>query len=268
MVIYSHSRLCSFEQCPMKFKFRYIDGLAPDFEQSIEGFLGNKVHDTLEWIYNHPSKGSLVLDNVIHHYIKNWNRDFNSGIKIVKEEFTGEHYFNKGIKFLINYFLKHSPFDDNTIATEKQIIVNLDNDGRYKIQGYIDRLVYNKETNIFEIHDYKTSASMKSQGELDNDRQLALYALGVKEMFPNARGIRLFWHFLDFNEQKFSERSLEQLEELRNEIIQLIEKIESTADFPPVKSALCGWCEFRSYCPVIQEEILRGEIDRKEYKGN
>jgi len=50
MMIYSHSRLAAFEQCPLRFKFQYIDKLKPDIKQSIEGFLGNKVHDTLEWI--------------------------------------------------------------------------------------------------------------------------------------------------------------------------------------------------------------------------
>lgn len=266
MVMYSHSRLSTFEQCPLKFRYRYIEMIPPEFEQSIEGFLGNKVHDTLEWIYNHPSKDSLVLDRVIEHFIENWNRDFKPGIKIVKQDFTAEHYFNKGVKFLINYFMKHSPFEDNTIATEKRIFINLDSEGKYKLQGYIDRLVHHKDSNVFEIHDYKTSASMKSQRELDNDRQLALYALGVRQSYNEARDVHLFWHFLDFNEQKFSKRSLEQLEELKKELIQLIDKIESATEFPAVQSALCGWCEFRSHCPVIQEEILSKELGG--YNGN
>ena len=31
MPVYSHSRLSTFEQCPLKFKFRYIDYVEPDF---------------------------------------------------------------------------------------------------------------------------------------------------------------------------------------------------------------------------------------------
>ena len=34
--IYSHSRLSAFEQCPLKFRFRYIDHLKPEIEQTIE----------------------------------------------------------------------------------------------------------------------------------------------------------------------------------------------------------------------------------------
>ena len=62
-----------------------------------------------------------------------------------------EYYFNQGIKFLINYFLANQPFKDNTIATEKRILINLDPLGKHKLRGCIDRLAHNKENNVFEI---------------------------------------------------------------------------------------------------------------------
>ena len=249
MVIYSHSRLSTFEQCPLKFKFQYIDKIKPDIEQSIEGFLGNKVHDTLQWIYDEVAKLRILkLDEVLQNYIINWNKDFNNEIKIVKQEFDAEYYFNKGIKFLLDYFLKYSPFKDNTIATEKRIFINLDNEGKYKLQGYIDRLVHHKDTNIFEIHDYKTGGFLKTQEELDKDRQLALYAIGIKDLFEQVNDVHLIWHFLAFNQKILSKRTDEQLEQLKQEIIQLINKIESTTEFPACPSVLCKWCGFRSYC--------------------
>ena len=250
MVIYSHSRLAAFEQCPLRFKFQYIDKLKPDIKQSIEGFLGNKVHDTLEWIYNEVAKGrTLQLDEILQFYIENWHKDYTPDIKIIKEEYTSEYYFNQGIKFLIDYFLKHSPFKDNTIACEKKILINLDPKGKYKIQGYIDRLVHHKDKNIFEIHDYKTGGFLKSQEELDRDRQLALYSIGIREMFENVKDVHLVWHFLAFNKTLTSFRTIEQLEKLKKEIIELINKIESATEFQANPSILCKWCGFRSYCP-------------------
>lgn len=249
MAIYSHSRLSTFEQCPAKFKYRYVDKISPDHEQSIEGFLGNKVHDTLEWIYNNQER-DLELDDIIMHYIGAWNNDHHSGIKIIKEELNAEHYFNKGIKFLINYFLKHSPFRDNTIATEKKVYVNLSDN--HKLIGFIDRLVHNKEKNTFEIHDYKTG-SIKSQKELNKDRQLALYSIAIRESFENVEEVDLIWHFLDHDEIMKSKRTLDDLKQLKDEIIALINKIESTQDFEHNPSTLCKWCEFRSHCPIIKE---------------
>ncbi len=253
MVCYSHSRLSTFEQCALKFKFKYIDELIPDIEQTIEGFLGNKVHDTLEWIYNQVANNNLPqLDNAIYHFVFNWKNDFNQDIKIVKQEFDAEYYFNLGTKFIIDYFTTNYPFKDNTIATEKKVIVNLGSDETYELQGYIDRLVHNKNTNIFEIHDYKTSGFLKSQKELDNDRQLALYSLAIKNDFPEAKEIHLVWHFLAFNKKMISKRTEEQLENLKQEIIQLIQKIESTTEFKPNPSRLCKWCEFKTNCPLFK----------------
>lgn len=254
MPIYSHSKLSTFEQCPLKFRFRYVDKLTPDFEEFIEGFLGSKVHETLEWIYQQISQGILLeLDSIVHQYIKNWNKDFNHKIKIINQEFNSEYYFNQGIIALINYFLENAPFKDNTIATEKRVLVNLDPQGKYKVQGFIDRLVHNKETNIFEIHDYKTSNFLKTQEELDKDKQLALYSIAIKQLFQGVNDIHLIWHFLAFREKRISKRTEEQFEKLRQEIIQLIDRIESTKNFPSKPSALCKWCEFKSYCSVFDE---------------
>jgi putative RecB family exonuclease len=249
MVIYSHSRLSAFEQCPLRFRFQYIDRLKPDIEQSIEGFLGSQVHKTLEWIYLQSAKGKILqLDEIIQNYIENWNNDFSSEIKIVNGEYNAEYYFNQGIKFLIDYFLKHSPFRDNTIACEKRILVKLDPEGKYQLQGYVDRIVHHPDTNIFEIHDYKTGNFLKSQEELDNDRQLALYSIGIRESFEKVSDVHLIWHFLAFNKQMTSKRTSEQLENLKKEILELIKKIEATKEFNPHPTILCKWCAFRSYC--------------------
>ena len=93
MPLYSHSKLSTFEQCALKFKLKYLDKVKPDYEQSIEAFLGKKVHETLEWLYKNPDKKEL--DDVIKYFVEKWNQDYNPSIKIVKEEFDKEYYFNK-----------------------------------------------------------------------------------------------------------------------------------------------------------------------------
>ena len=252
--IYSHSKLSSFEQCPLKYKYRYIDKIIPEMEQTIEAFLGGMVHETLEWIYTEVQKGNtLDLDTVIDFYINLWNNCYKKDFKITRTECDAEHYFNLGIKFVIDYFLANSPFKDNTIALEHKILIPLDSEGKYLVQGFIDRLVHDKDTNIFEIHDYKTGNSMKSQEELDLDRQLALYSLGIKHSFPEAKDVHLIWHYLAYNKKMQSKRSDEQLEQLKQDIIDLIDKIEATKEFPPNTSALCNWCEYQSICPEMNK---------------
>ena len=63
------------------------------------------------------------------------------------------YYFDLGIKFIINYFISNHPFEDNTVALEQKIIFSLDKEKKYNIRGYVDRLVYNKDTKVLEIHE-------------------------------------------------------------------------------------------------------------------
>jgi len=253
MTIYSHSRLSCFEQCPYRFKLKYIDKIIPEIEQTIEAHLGKSVHEALEWLYTQvKSRSTPEIEKLIDKYSEIWIKNFKQNIEIVKKEFTEKDYFNKGIQFLVDYYLKHSPFEDNTLEIEKQITLNLDKEGKYKIQGFIDRLTLNQKTGEYEIHDYKTAGSLPSKEKIENDRQLALYSLGIKEKFGYDKEVCLIWHYLNFNQKICSKRTNIQLEKLKQEVINLIKEIEETKEFPAKVSPLCNWCEYKNICPTFK----------------
>lgn len=250
MKIYSHSRLKSFEQCPLKFKYKYIDNI-PEIQRTIESHLGRVVHTTLEWLYNKVKKNQIpTIDETIMCYATKWEQDFGPEIIIVNGKLKTKDYFNKGVEFLVNYYTRHHPFDDNTLELEKQIIIELDQEGEYKLQGFIDRLVHNLKTDELEIHDYKTGNFLPTQEELDNDRQLALYSLAIKELFGHEKEVILIWHYLAHDKKIHSKRTNEQLQQLKKETLELIKEIEATKKFPHYISKLCDWCEYKSICPA------------------
>jgi putative RecB family exonuclease len=282
MAMYSHSKLSTFEQCPLKYKLRYIDKIVPEIEKTIESHLGTIVHDTLEWIYNTVSQDNktLSLDEIITYYSVKWQDEFSKEILIVKKELDEKDYFEKGVEFLINYYNKYSPFKDGTIECEKRITIELDENT--KINGFIDRLVHNIETGEYEIHDYKTANSLPTQEKMDQDRQLALYSIAIKELYGKDKEVCLIWHYLAHNQKICSRRTNEQLEKLKEETLALIEEIENTEEFPGKKSILCNWCEYKSICPEwnfqveknISEKILAKRVNpfpefkENENKGN
>ena len=59
-----------------------------------------------------------------------------------------------------------------------------------------------------------------------------------------------------------SRRTDEQLENLKKDIINLIDKIKATTEFLSKKSVLCGWCEFKSMCPKFG-----GKIEEQRHPG-
>ncbi len=248
---FSHSRLGTFEQCKLKYKFRYIDKIVPEIEKTIESHLGNVAHNALEWLYKQVQKGKVpTLEEMIMFYSENWNENYDSEILIVRKDMTVKDYFNRGVEFLISYYTQHHPFEDNTLSIEEEILFDLDESGEYKIRGFIDRLSFNIEKQEYEIHDYKTSGNLPNNGSLDEDRQLALYAIAVKEKYGNHKKVKLVWHYLFFNKIIESRRTDEQLNQLKKDTLKLIKEIGTTAEFVPTKSPLCSWCEYKDICPA------------------
>ncbi|MEK6945586.1 MAG: PD-(D/E)XK nuclease family protein [Nanoarchaeota archaeon] len=248
--IYSYSRLTTFEQCRLKFKFRYIDKIIPKIEKSIEAHLGSAVHSVLERLYTQVKEGHVPsLDEVIVQYTEEWQREYSKDF-ITPGNLSHQDYFNKGVEFLITYYVEHKPFDDNTLETEKRILINLDEEGNYKLQGFIDRLSYNLKTKEYEIHDYKTANSPPSEEKLNKDRQLALYSIAIKNNYGLEKDVKLIWHFLAFNKRFHIKKTNAELDKLKAETIELIKKIEETKEFPANKSRLCDWCEYKSICPA------------------
>lgn len=248
---YSHSKLSTFEQCRLRYKFRYIDKIIPEIRDTIEAHLGRTIHEAFEWLYTKVLDGKTpTIDELIVFYADKWQANFKEEIKIVKQDLNAKHYFEKGVKFLLNYYSRNFPFNDNTIDLEKEISLKLGEE-EHELIGYIDRLVYNKQTGEYEIHDYKTSGSMPTKEKIENDRQLALYSLAIKEEFQTDKPICLNWHYLDFDKKICLKKTIEQLEKLKQEVINLINQIEETKDFPAKTSRLCDWCEYKPICPAF-----------------
>jgi putative RecB family exonuclease len=268
MAVYSHSKIETFEQCKLKFKYRYLDKIIPEVAKGIEAHLGSIIHKTLEWLYIQILKNSIPsIDDVISIYSGEWQENYSEDMPIVNKTMTAKDYFNRGVEFLVNYYMKYHPFQDNTIATEKKIEIDLDKTGQKKIIGYIDRLAHNLETNEIEIHDYKTSNSTLFKEKAENSRQLSIYSLAIKEMFGAEKNICMIWHFLAHDMKVCLRQTNEQLEQLKKELIEIIDLIETTKDFPPTKSQLCYWCEYINICPIWNKNIKREKQEELKFNN-
>jgi putative RecB family exonuclease len=250
MPTYSHSKLSAYENCPFGYKLAYIDKIKRDTE-GIEAFLGNQVHDTLQKCYDDIRRTKLnTLDELLACYDSLWQKNWHPGIAIVRKGLTPEHYRNLGQKIMETYYKRYAPFStDITIGTELMLNFSLDAENRYRMTGLIDRLARTPD-GAFWIHDYKTSAYLPSQAEADEERQLALYQVGVRKRWPEIKDIRLVWHYLAFDTELISARTEASLAGLTADTIQLIEKIEAEKEFAPRESALCDWCDYPDLCPL------------------
>ncbi len=254
MTIFSHSKLSTFEQCPKKYEFQYIKKI-PRKSETIHLFLGKRVHETLERIYNLKKQGETPeLKEILSFLKKIWNIKWHNEIKIFEKDKNKEDYFKIASRFVADFYIRNYPFNQNVIKTETAEIIDLDEQGKYKYHIRIDRLD-SPEPGVYEIHDYKTNNNPRSQQELDEDRQLALYEYGIRKIYPDAKKINLIWHFLSCNQKLKSTRTEKQLEELRIKTLELIKKIEATKEFKTNISKLCDYCEYKEICPAFNQKI-------------
>lgn len=222
------------------------------------------IHRTLEWLYIQVMEKKIpTVTDVVSFYSKKWDENYSEDILIVNKYITLEDYFNKGVEFLVNYYMKHQPFKDNTIAIESRIEIDLDKESDIKLVGFIDRIVDNIENNEIEIHDYKTSNSVLSKEKIENSRQLALYSLAIKERFGKEKNVSMVWHFLAHDTRFYLRRTNEELEKFKKEVVELIKRIETTKQFPPTKSRLCDWCQYKDICPVWKTNNGWNNWDKK-----
>jgi len=234
--VYSHSRISTFENCPLKFKYRYVEF--------------------------HKVCG---IDELLEFYNERWEKEMDENIFVVKEGYSPENYRRMGEEYIRNYYEKYKPFDDGkTIALEKMVILPID-DSPYKLKGIIDRL--SERDGVYGIHDYKTSLTLPTKEEIEKDRQLSLYALAVKDMYDDADDVELIWHYVAFNKELRTKKDDDTLQKIKNDTLQKIIEIEKAIeedDFHPRQSALCPYCEYQEICPLFKHKYVIEELPPEE----
>lgn len=252
--IYSASRIKTYVNCPCQFYWKYVEELDPEFGPAIESYLGNAVHEALHVLYDELQKGNiLTLDQLLSLFEEQWQDGWDERTRMPKPFRTPEWAIRRGREMLSGYYDSHFPFDAAEIlGLEFELSTTLSG-GAYRYRAIIDRLA-RTDDDIIEVHDYKTSSRMPTPGQLKADMQVVLYAKAALDEYPEARGVRLVWHYLAFNEEIVLELDREELEAVLREVELTIADIElrgsDERNFPAKPSGLCPWCDYYGICPA------------------
>jgi DNA helicase-2/ATP-dependent DNA helicase PcrA len=227
----SVSQIETFKTCPLHYKLRYIYKLPTPPSASIS--FGVSIHDTLKKFLGDPNQGIL---------------------KIYEESFLSEGYQNKkhkqefykkGEEYLLGFIKNGYKTNVKTISLEEKFNIKIKD---LKVGGTIDR-IDDLGKGRYEIIDYKTGANIPSQKDVDNDMQLSVYALAVSTLYKvKPEDLTLSLYYLDNQEKITTHRTVDQLTDLKAEIIEIKNEIENS-DFKCNDNYFCQQgCEFSMFC--------------------
>lgn len=77
MPSFSHSKIGSYETCPLQYKYAYIDRVKVEVEDTVETFLGNRVHEALEKLYRDKQFEKLMsMEELLTYFNKMWTEEW------------------------------------------------------------------------------------------------------------------------------------------------------------------------------------------------
>ena len=246
--VYSYSQLNTYKSCPEKYKISYLDRIRkPD--ESIEAFMGNRVHDVLEWVFKERANKFTTFDKLTAKYDDLWLKGWHDKIYIADPRVDTDHIYTIGLRCLGNFCSAYGPmFDMSVYATELELEFKIEN---YKFRGILDRV----DTTLdgkWIITDYKTSKRSKGIRAAKSDVQLGLYYIAVQQNFEEANQISTGWNFLRHNKEIHLQHDEESIQKIKNQVVRRIDKIEKNINeeysFFPRESTLCHWCYFWDEC--------------------
>ena len=249
---FSPSKLDCYKECARRYRYRYVDRISRR-RKTPETTVGVAVHAAFEELYGLVAGGKVpALPEVEALYDAALDAEWDDSIRLVDARFARADWRNVGAQCVRLYYEAHAPFsEDRTIAVEKRVGFPLVVEGReYRIEGFVDRLSLAPD-GAFEIHDYKTAKNLPGQAHADADWQLALYELAVRREWPDARDVRLKWHYVRHGKTLTSVRDASARARLLEAVSGTIAAVKHDHQFAPNPGPLCDWCEYKDLCPLF-----------------
>jgi len=231
----SHNKIKTYLECKLKYKYQYIDKL-PQIQNPAFEF-GKIVHTIFELyvqelIKVNKSKDKDILNKII----------FNQIIPIdIKDE----------ISYVCNNYNKSFKLEYETfVGTEYNMEVFLEKPKVFKM--IIDRLHIDNENKVAKIYDYKTNRL-----PTDTDLQLAIYAWGVSQYYPDIEKFECYTEYIRqplYNTKKIL--NIIVVEQLDKELLKLskaIDVLNGSRKYNSNITEKCAVCAYRDSCEAVKK---------------
>ena len=246
---YSFSRIKCLHQCPLRYRYRYLQGRKEAF-RSIESYLGNAVHDVLEWLYEQRNGDAVSNEStLLDRFDRSWSSNRDASVAIIRLDENDETYLKLGREMLVRFFRDTFARDrSETIALEQRLTVRLS--ASVVFTGFADRVGRTEQGRLFVI-DYKTSKSEGDGSEFSEGLQAPLYAACVLGDHGENEALAGY-HYLRHGTTRWQQVDRDRAQGLLDRFLELATEAEAAGDFPARPGILCAWCGFNAQCPAAE----------------
>ncbi|MCX6395107.1 MAG: PD-(D/E)XK nuclease family protein [Propionibacteriales bacterium] len=246
----SPSRAGDFKACPLLFRLRTIDRL-PELP-SPAAVRGTVVHKVLEDLFDLAAddRTAARADAMIPAAWAHVREHEAERAAIFADPGSADEqaWLTSCSQVLATYFDLEDP--RRVEPAERELYVEALLDSRLLLRGYIDRVDVAPDGAI-RINDYKTGRSAKEGFEAAALFQLKFYALILWLNRGRVPSLLRLLYLGDGVTISYApdEQDLRATQRVVEALWVAIREAQQTGDWQPSRSAACGWCSFKAFCP-------------------
>ena len=252
LLSFSYSKMSMYEECPLKYKFKYIDKIKE--EPKYYFAFGNSIHHALEFLYAVKAPPFPGIDELLTAFKKDW------GLKSYlekgyKDPLRADEDYQKGLEMLKNYYRHHDGKFKLPFLLEYSTDVEVDG---LLVRIIADKIEYQGNGEIVLV-DYKTGKDVKRQ-----PAQLYMYQK-ICELDPRLRervqstygdkvaGVRikqmLYYHVPTLKEYQFDRAEDAEIGVFWERVLGVADNIRGLKYDPTPGERQCLWCDYKKLCP-------------------
>ncbi len=247
----SWSALSTFRTCPLKYRFRYVDGLP---EESVSSALvfGTGIHTAIEEHFQAILAGDPMpdIDKLLFAYRSAWLPHDPDAIQFGAKDTRAT--LDDLAARMLRAFIASSVADVNgrVLGVEEEIRGVLV-EGMPDLYGRVDLLTEDDDT--LTVTDIKTSRGKWSDEQVeDSGEQLLLYSKLASELAPGKKVMTRFLVLTKTKEPVIEEHVREVVPGNVSRTVASVERvwrvIESGVFYPAPSTVACSGCGYRSAC--------------------
>ncbi|MBY5161642.1 RecB family exonuclease [Salsipaludibacter albus] len=258
----SFSRIDTFQQCSLRFRYRYVDHL-PGKSATYLSF-GTSIHAALELFHERTLFGMPSQDELLEFLYDHWD---SSGYAEVSRDRQVDDY-RRAQHTLQRYHQRVA--DDYRPAADTEKWFELPVGDEALVVGSIDRVDVDDDGDLHVV-DYKTG-KLRDREKVRGSLQLAIYALACEHLYGRLPATVALDYVVAGVEVRVAVDELD-LDGAREAIVDTARRVLDE-QYEPVPTRLCDWCDHQSVCPawegdgegygaaVVERDRLRRELRR------